>query len=141
MGTQNRRRSSKKSGVFTSTLEFKLWHFEVFPYVCKEYNRTFAMFSAHTLHEWMWPHTCQCDTHVNVISITGFSQKCTMDACRHCMTLLSMFATLFPQALFTALQWYTLKSLRFSVLHCKACFSVYYTAKLAGYIIKCRGVY
>ena len=75
------------------------------------------MFYAHTLREGAWLRA-----HINVTTITRFVQNYTVGVCLHCVASTMHVAILGPysQALSTALQCYTLKTLLFSVLHCKA---------------------
>ena len=75
------------------------------------------MFYAHALLEWAWLRA-----HMNVTTITLFVQNYTVEVCLYYMASTMHVAILWPysQALFTALQCYTLKTLLFSVLHCKA---------------------
>ena len=81
------------------------------------------MFYAHALRDWAWLRA-----HMNVRTITRFVQNYTVGVSLHCVASTMHVAILWPysQALFTALQCYTLKTLLLSVLHCKASWEYYY---------------
>ena len=62
-------------------------------------------------------------THTyELTTITRFVQNYTVGVCLHCVASTMHVAILWPysQALFTALQCITLKTLLLSMLHCKA---------------------
>ena len=77
-------------------------------------SHTLAMFYAHALREW-----ARLRAHINVTIITRFVQIYTVGVCLHCVASTMYIAILWPysQALLTALQCYTLKTLL--LLHCK----------------------